>query len=71
MDHDVFLVSHLIVPQNDLMFDPVRKLVLKHSGAHIGNPLLRSLRELKGRLGQELVHFLMVVVQEVSDFLYS
>ena len=47
LDHDVFLVCHLVVPRIDLVLDPVRELVLENGGTHVGNPLLGSLGELK------------------------
>ena len=47
LDHDVFLVCHLVVPRIDLVLDPVCELVLENGGTHVGNPLLGSLGELK------------------------
>ena len=71
MDHDVFLVCHLVVSRIDLVLDPVRELVLENGGTHVGDPLLGSLGELKGRLRQVVIHMRMVVVEEVSDLFDS
>ena len=71
MDHDVFLVCHLVVPRIDLVLDPVRELVLENGGTYVGNPLLGSLGELKGRLRQVVIHMRMIIVEEVSDLFDS
>ena len=55
----------------DLSFDPLRELLLKNGGAHVGQPLLRCLWELKRRLGQVRVHLWMVLVEEAPDLLYT
>ena len=55
----------------DLVLDPVCELVLENGGTHVGNPLLGSLGELKGRLRQVVIHLRMIVVEEVSDLLDS
>ena len=71
MDHDVFLVCHLVVSRIDLVLDPVRELVLENGGTYVGNPLLGSLGELKGRLRQVVIHMRMIIVEEVSDLFDS
>ena len=55
----------------NLGLDPIRELVLEHGRAHIGQPLLRDLRQLKVRLRQVGIHLRVVLVQELSDFLYT
>ena len=69
MDHDVFLVCHLVVSHIDLVLDPVGEMVLENGGTHVGNPLLGSLGQLEGRLRQVGIHLWMIIVEEVSDLL--
>ena len=71
LDHDIFFDSNLFMTDFDLSFDPLRELLLKNGGAHVGQPLLRCLRELNRRLGQVRVHLRMVLVEEAPDLLYT
>ena len=47
LDHDILFHRNLFMTDFDLSFDPLRKLLLKNGGAHVGKPLLRCLRKLK------------------------
>ena len=47
LDHDVLLVGHLVVSNLDQSLDPFQEIIQEYAGANVGNPLLRSLRQLE------------------------
>ena len=69
LDHDILFHRNLFMTDFDLSFNPLRELLLKNGCAHVGQPLLRCLRELKRSLGQVRVHLRMELVEETPYLL--
>ena len=71
LDGQILFDRDSLVSSVDLPLHPVLEFAVQDCTAHVGDPSLWSLRKFNIWLGQVVVHFRVIFIQELSNFLHA